>query len=89
MLHQEERSNISQSGFSQAQSSKNVTNVMKINLISADSPGKAPYKRNSNKNFSMSFRNSNASLEQQRSGNITMNRNELNVEPNNFCKTKH
>lgn len=85
ILHEEEKSNISRGG-SQAQSSKDVTRFMKINLISAESPTKIPVpKRNSNTTFNRSFRGSNVSIEAQRSGRPG-NRNNLIVEPNGVGK---
>lgn len=81
VLHEEEKSNISRAG-SQAQSSKEVTRFMKINLISAESHKKLPgQKRNSNTMFSRSFRSSNVSIEAQKSGRPG-DRNNLLVESN-------
>lgn len=81
VLHQEEVSNLSQK-MSQHQSSKDVTSVMRINLISAESPSKPQNRRNSNSLYSRSFRNSHVSVEAPKSSFNNQGQNFLLVDSN-------
>ena len=65
MMHAEEASNLSR-GFNQTKSSKNLSNDLKINLISADGKS-SPTKRNNSFRFNISKRHSNISMDPQHS----------------------